>query len=463
MKKAITILLCAVMLISMIGCTGGKAKTYTVGFGRTDYTPDFPVEMAGFGNTMDRVSTGYLDPVYVTAIAFTDAQDNTAILLTADYLKSDMTITNSIRKAVTDETGIPEGNVMFAATHCHSTPNQDNPLIQRRVIDGAVAAVKEALADRTEAEIYIGTAKTEGLNFVRHYVQEAGTTVGDNYGSASSSPIVGHTTEVDNSAQLIRFVREGSKDIVLMNFQSHPTMTGGAAKTNISADFIGYCRLILEEKLDCDFAYFTGASGNVNPSSRIEEENIYGKDYKDHGKALADYAMETLESGMEKVDGGEVKILTQTYVGQAAHDDGDLLQYCSLIEKAYQEGGAGNAMKVGAEYGIHSVFHARAIQSRANVGDTISMDLSTISFGDLSFVIAPYEMFDTNGMFIKANTPYKMSFIVTCANAHFSYIASEQAFDYGCYEVDMRKFARGTAEDLANTYISMLTQMKTGA
>ena len=90
------------------------------------------------------------------------------------------------------------------------------------------------------------------------------------------------------------------------------------------------------------------------------------------------------------------------------------------------------------------------------------MVLNTLALGDLAFVFAPYEMFSENGKFIKENSPYAMTFVVTCSENHQGYLPSVNGFRVECYETHVTNYARGTAEDLANTYIEMLTAMKNG-
>ena len=462
MKKIIALCLLAALLISLGACAKENApKGMQVGCARSSFTPDFPVEMPGFGNTFERISNGYLDPVCVTALVFQDVDGNSAILLSVDLTEVEDTMTANVRKAVQEATGVPAENIMLAATHDHSAPNYANPAVVSLISESAVEASKEAMADMGVAEIYVGHAKTEGLTFVRHYVQDSGTYFGDNFGSASAGKIVSHTTEADRDAPLIRFVREGKKDIIVMNFQSHPTTTSGPTRTNISADFIGACRMEMEKRLDCHFMYFTGAAGNLNPNSRIEEENIHGKDWIDHGKALADYAIAALDS-MEKVDGGKIQVLTTNYTGEVNHSDDDKADYVAIVQAAAKTGGNSYAQQIGPQYGIHSVYHANAIASRMRLGATMDMKLSVLAVGDLAFVAAPYEMFDTNGMFIKENSPFKQTFIMECANDYYSYIPSAFGYEHGCYEADMTRFSPGTGEKLADEFVSMLNQLNAG-
>ena len=96
---------------------------------------------------------------------------------------------------------------------------------------------------------------------------------------------------MDNQLQLIKFSREEGKDIIMANFQMHPHRNGGSKNLNMTADIPGVFRTELENQLGVNVLYFTGASGNVNPTSRITEENIT-KDYIEQGKALAKYAID---------------------------------------------------------------------------------------------------------------------------------------------------------------------------
>lgn len=467
MKKIVVHILCAAMLL-LVACTPQAEKTaetdgvFKAGYGRANVTPKVSVGLTGFGNANTRKSDNLLSYLYLTCLAVTDGNDNTVLLYGVDGCTSDSDVTNALRYAVESATGIPGQNIMISATHSHSVPEITDPIFQSMLLEGAVESAEEALANLAPAKVQIGSVMTEKLNFVRHYVQENGAYVGNNFGNYDSSPIVDHVTKADGQMQLVRFERDG-KDIVVMNFQAHPTMTGSASKYDISADFVGACREKMEAELDCNFLYFTGAAGNLNTTSKIAEENIPGINYKLHGQTLAQYAIDAIDS-LTEVNSGQVKVLNQTFVGECDHSDGDLIKHIDVVYTAYNSGGAAAAQKAGAPYGINSIYHARAISRRAGTanGDSLKFEISTVSIGDVAFAFCPYEMFDTNGMTIKQDSPFKMTVICTLANDGFSYIAPEYAFDHGCYEVDMRYFVRGTAEKLVDSYLEMLHSMHEG-
>ena len=75
-------------------------------------------------------------------------------------------------------------------------------------------------------------------------------------------------------------------------------------------------------------------------------------------------------------------------------------------------------------------------------------------------VTAPYEMFSVNATHIKTNSPFDFTVVVTCSGVHRSYIPSQKAFEYGCYESTSAYYEPGTGELLADQYVAMLNQLK---
>ena len=80
---------------------------------------------------------------------------------------------------------------------------------------------------------------------------------------------------------------------------------------------------------------------------------------------------------------------------------------------------------------------------------TGEIELNVVRIGGFAFVAAPYEMFAANGMYIKAHSPFSMTFIVSKANGGFGYMPAKFAYANGGYEPDNTKYAIGTGELLA--------------
>ncbi len=474
--RKLALILCLVLLLGMFGCSGGDTPagttesqqvqteqtgdtaltTFSAGYARENVTPKSSVGLAGYGNDAERLSQGVIDDIYVTCVAVSDAEGNTVLLYTADFISIDQTYTSTIRNAVSKETDVPEENIFFSVTHTHSAPQCVSGNMSATVRKAAVNTAKEALKDRSPAQVQIGSVETKKLNFVRHYLTDKGTWMGDNYGGGTP---VSHETEADRELQLINFDREeGVKDITIVNFQAHPNISG---KFNmISADFVGACRTEYEKRTDCHFAYFQGASGNLNPTSYIGEENFSGtNDHMAHGKELARFAASVYKNKLEPVDSGAIKITSETYTAKVRKDTAEFAAAAVQFKQVYdQTGDVGLARQASGNL-VQSIYAVSAMNLRSRMGDSKDFTVAALSFGDVSFVVAPYEMFDTQGMFIKDNTPFKMTFIMGYANGMNYYIPSELSFEHGCYEVDNGWFVKGTGEELANLYVKMLNDL----
>ena len=443
------------------------ANKLSVGFGRASITPLESVPLGGYGNSHSRFSADVLSDLYAICIAVTDDDNNTVLLNEADHVSIPAEILNPLRQAVAEAVGVPMDHVMIGCTHTHSAPDihSEHPSIERHktYLQGQlVACAKEAMADRKPTTLSMTGTKTKGLSFVRHYVLEDGSYKGPNLNSLSKVPIAFHSSEPDAFMRLVKFTRGGGKDIVLINWQSHPTRTG-FKQFHVSADIIGVLRDEVEANLDCNCIYFSGASGNINPISFDPKENQYGN-YLSQGKALAECALSVKDS-FEPIESGKVRVLHQICKEPFNKPDVSLLETAQDVADYFARTNDHEASIAYAESkGLHSQYHARALLNRHKMaceGTThVDVTMTTCSFGDVAFVAAPYEMFDTNGKYIRDFSPFKATIIATLTNDAISYIPSAYGFLNDCYEGDCTRVAPGSGERLAQQYVKMLEKIK---
>ena len=434
MKRLLCVLLAVIFALSLCAC-GNKEQAkkegpmkapegkMLVGFGRVDLTPDSPMDLVGY--TENRMMTGVLDPIYATCVAITDTQGSTVLIYTVDTLDPGSSAVSLVRENVAKTTGISKDNLVISATHTHAAPRAANiPMY----VEKLTQAAQDALKDRAPATIQAGQTHTENMNFVRHYVTDRNKIIGNNFGTyQQDGQAIRHTTEADNQMQLIRFVREGKKkDVLMVNWQAHAKVTstnetqeGQATRSMLSADFIGFFRTYVEENTELLVAYYSGASGNLNPRSDIYNENRPGAAKVDvYSQLLGDYALEALDS-LQAVEAGSV-----------------------AVRRKQQE------------------------VNLAGSANTANQDITAISIGNIGFATVPFEMFDTNGMQIKDGSPYDITFVLTCCNNKDGYIPAQEVFDYNPgdarlmpYEVKSCAYAKGTAETVAQGLIDMLNEL----
>ena len=476
MKKIVSILLIAVLLLGLCACgaasgaEGGAAETtaaasggFRVGYGKADITPDGPVAMGGYGKADQRISKGVLSYLYATCIAITDADDNTILIYGLDLCGVGTAM--DFRKNVSEATGVPEENIMMSASHTHSAPDYSvatsgQGAALNKLKNGLIKAAETAMEDRKEAKMYGGSIETEGMNFVRHYLMNDGTYAGDNFGSTASG-YASHASEADSQLQLIKFVREGDNDIYLTNFQTHPHQTGGSSKYDLSADIVGEYRTNMEKALGCEVLYLSGAGGNINSHSRVKEEQAT-PDWKAWGVKMAEYAQKV---EFTELNTGKVQAATYEFQAAINHNDDQWASICDDLANRWNKGEITTAQlkELGLTYGVklNSPYHAQAIRSRAKMGNYNTFLIQAYSFGDVGLAAFPGEQFDTNGKFIKDNSPFAMTIVATKANGENGYFPSQFAFDVsGGYECDTTKYVPGTAEKLADQYVAMLTEQR---
>ena len=437
-----------------------------VGFSRVDITPEVYGPMGGHGNDARRICTGISDRIYGSVIAITDETGKTVLFCPCDIIHARASVADPTREAISAATGIPFDQIMICASHNHAGPSISAPHLDavqeyyRYFAKQLVKAAKEALADRLPAKAQIAQQMAPGMTFVRHYHMNDGTVAGPNSGSFASG-VKSHVTDADDQLQLMRFVREGGRDVLLVNWQCHVTIgAGDSTHTIMTADYPSVMRNHVEGTLGCHCGFFQGAAGNLVPSSKIPGEAIVPHERVAYGTRLAEYVIECAEK-FRDVEAGPIQVLKREYTGEIDHSDDHLAEKAHYVnEHLYDYPTAAERNKFVRDNGFNSFLHAGGVERRASMGATMSIDVYALTMGDIAFVTAPYEMFNSNGRFIKENSPYDMTFVCTCSNDTIDYLADITTFQYDCYEVNTRRMGAGTAEKVADLYVAMLKEMK---
>jgi hypothetical protein len=401
----------------------------------------------------------------VTCVALANGGE-TYLVYTLDYITASNDYTAPAEKLITEATGIPAERIIMNCTHTHSGPaiayDYDTIKPYREKFNkAALEAAEKAIADMSAAEIYAGSVETEGLVFVRHYEMDNGTFAGANYGSFSGS-IKGHAYQGDAAVQVIKFARsaEDKKDIILVSNPAHATAVSGTDRSLLSADIAYSVRDEVEKNTDSHVAYFIGAAGDQVPSSRITSEGSTN-DYLVYGQRMGKYITELIPT-LTKLETGPLELETQEYTGKTIKEGLGRLEDARAVRAVASKygNGAPETKAAVAQYNFSSVYQATAIVARNGRGETQTMTLNAMGLGELGIIFAPYEMFSENGKFVKENSPYALTFVVTCSEEHQGYLPSENGFRVECYESHVTAYERGTAESLADTFVSMLNKLK---
>ena len=469
MKKFMAILLTLITVLSLCACGGvlggGKeqGKGIEVGYWKESITPDFSVGMGGMSETITRKSQGKVSDIFLTCIAFREGEE-TILLYTIDMINTGDNVRSALREAIAQVTRIPGDKIFFGTTHTHSAPYygmKDLPgqRFDALFLKAAQVAAENAIADLAPAKIETAKTIIEKMNFVRHYELNDGSFAGSNFGDRTGLYPVGYGEATDPQMVLVKFDRgEDKKDVLLVNWQAHPANANSEdiGYYNISSDFVGPLRDKVEKDTGMLVAYFSGAEGNLQTNTWIEEDK-HGLNVKQYGEKLAEHAVAAL-ANLEPAENQGLKSTQIWHKVEINHEWDNRLEDAKEIYSIFQKGGGATAAnKRARELGFSSHFHAKSVISRSNMGKYGSLELNAFQVGGVGFVAGTYEMFSVAGTYIKENSPYDTTFIVT---ANMGYIASLRAFSYMSYEASTCKFVPGTSEALAEKFVELLSGLK---
>ena len=464
MKKIISLLMALCIVLGLCACggsAGGDQQTepqayagLQAGYARVDVSPATAVGMGGYGDNDTRLSTHIMDETYATCVALRQG-DTTFLIFTVDVCAAGDIIANQLRNGISAETGVPEENIIVGATHTHSAATWNGSTSA-----GCMTAAKEAIADLAPATMEIATTQLENMNFVRHYEMNDGTFYGSNFGSDFSG-FKKHVLDSDKQLSLVNMNREGKKDILMINWAAHPAAAarqhGDAGYTGISADFVGYMRKKVEMEAGVLVAYYTAASGNVNPKSLITSENTNNNtNYQSYGSTLGAMIIETMAL-LKPVENTEMKAAYSKFQVEIDHSWDHMAGQASEVVGIWKTKGLEAGHKLAREYGMSSAYHANAIVGRGSYKGDQFKHLYALSIGPVALINNDYEMFSDHGLYVKENSPFEMTFIVTGCSG---YIANEAAYDYRSYESDTSPYVKGTGEKLAEEMARLLNTMK---
>ena len=426
MKKILSLLLCAVLVLSLfVGCGASEKKdgekkieSFSVGYAKADITPTDSVPLRGYGDAMERFSEGFLEPLYATCVAFADTDGTKVLLISTDMTNSANEMTQKAREMISEATGVPFSHIYFTASHSHSAPDysQNVPSIstfityfQEQVVQGA----KDALADLSPATMETGFTRVDRANTVRHYLLANGKYQGRAVGTLPKDQLIGHATKVDNLLQVVKFTRESDTDVILVNWCGHPMGVEDTIYKMAGPNYPGIIRQTLEAKYDCEVSFVLSGSGNVNNGSQIKGE-VDQNSYVDLGERLAGEVSNVIETGLTP----------------------------GKLDKIYVSENLWNAMNL--------------------KGFEQALPLYAFSIGDWACVTAPFEIFDTNAMAVRDASKFKMTFYASCANESYGYLPTPASYGWEItYEAQITKFPAGTAEALQEQLIKQLDDIFT--
>ena len=403
------------------------------GFARLDVTPPLGAELSGYFYV--RHAKGVLDPLELNAVAVSNGTD-TVILMAIDFIGIRLNYMNALKAIITERTGVPADHILIAALHQHTScciaDGRETNLTDKTYLDVLFRkfgdAAQMAIDDLKEASVSVAAQDVaEPIAFVRRYFTADG---GVATNPSSKLTLTGRCDEADNTMRLVRFHREGAKDIAILNFSTHPDVIGGEY---MSADWPGFTRRFVEKDIpDVSCLFFTGCQGDSNHIDffKPKDQRMKGERYEHSrymGRTVADAVVKAWDNTTE-VSGDEIS--GQFTVVYNRTNTVDIEKY-DEYKAWYSDYEAG---KLDPKPHITELAYATRIINLRTSPIFRPVPLTVIRFGDVVLTGFGGEAFTAYGQMTRDLASGKFVVCAVCANGYEGYLPTEKAFQQGGYE-----------------------------
>ncbi len=412
---------------------------FKCGFYEREITPPLGCHLSGYGNIRQAVDVK--DRLMAKAFVVSDGKETVA-MLALDALRAHREIRDAVAKRVSEFTGIPEENVLLAATHSHTgipDPSFDNDpevghcqahyfdVFTNIIADTAILAYKRM----QESEMTFGIGNVEGISFCRDYIMK-NSTPRTNPGRLNPD-IVGPASETDNELPVL-FVKSANGENLgaIVSFACHLDCVGGL---EFSGDFASELSKQMKKVYGEDFVtvFFMGTAGDINHFNVNVE-----KDAPDHfrrmGRKIAGEAIKTIAFA-EPVEGDCLICRFRTI--QIPRREVTEEQYAHarhVIATIKEEDGARLAAD-GVKTNMYHLMMARKLLSvMAEVPEINDVSLHYIKIGELELFGFPSEVYCYFGRDVKAKCGNEKRMVISYCNGLFGYIPTRELFYDTIYE-----------------------------
>jgi neutral ceramidase len=421
------------------------ATDLKAGVARVTVTPPIGIPMFGFAGRGP--AAGIHDDLTATALVLEgpraepsgDGQGtgvNRMAIIACDLLFLRAEEVRLVREAIARLTDVPPDQVVIACSHSHygplTEPDRDEQGSQvesylANLVHVLAGAVSMARANVAPCRLGFGQGEVRiGINR-RERTADGQIILGQN-------PI----GPVDPRVAVLRIdSADGSPLAAVLNYACHPVSLGGKC-TDISADFPGAARRLVEEQTGAMCLFLQGATGNINSllmgwdwthlarlglplgaeAARVYWSAAPGNEPADSGLAAASSRLQlspllpsSIAEGQETVSMLERE---RERLNQAG-DEGALWWAERRLERARR--------------GLEALRGGTPIPP-------VEAELMALRLSDsVGVVTAPGEIFTEIGQSIVARSPFDHTLYATYANGTIQYVPTRAAYAEGGYEV----------------------------
>jgi neutral ceramidase len=425
------------------------------GFAERDITPAIGMEQpGGYGKSFHRT---FHDPCKVRAAVFDDGKKRVALVGT-DTLIIPRKVVLDAREQIAKQCGIPADCVMVGASHSHSSgpvgmiqPGEldfASPLVQKLAYEessmanaGYVQVVTKAIvdavvwADKTKAPASLGfcTGLEDKVSFNRRMKMKNGLAY--SHPGPGNPDIVGYAGPIDPEVGVIAaWDMNGALLGTVVNFACHATTSPGG----ISANWIQYLEQTIQGALQsrAPVVFLQGACGDITQVDNLSPYQRPGPEEwsKLVGGRVGAEAVKVILA-MPKTTDAKLDAKQKVWPIKRRIPSPENVQRCLAIVQAPKNPADPTEWTFAKEIVM--------LDALVKKEPSCEVEVQAIQVGPVVCVSNPAEYFVENGLRIKQQSGFPMTFPTELANGCTGYVPTEEAFgpNGGGYETRLTYYS----------------------
>lgn len=429
------------------------------GLARIDLTPAGPVWMDGM--LRSHRSSGVHDPIGAKALVLSPGEQSSdaCAIISLDVCAMSSPDCQAIRVMIEKQTGIPYDRIIVAATHNHSGPATFGFFCPREdaytqdLASKIAAMVKKATETQVLAAVGCGAGAEDSISHYRRLLADDGHVVMN--WEPWPGRIVRALGSIDPDLGVLKVVAADARAQslgLLFNHAGHPNVMSGD-NYQLSADYPGRTEALLEREYGGTALFVNGAQGTMDIDG-LKDRDWVGIERV--ARALAGAVKKTAQAIIPRPR-VRLRVGSHRYTVPA--------RKISDKEKAWAEeiikktGGAVQPVAdgVGDDYKAAHYLKCWQVQHQA-----IPLEQVCLAIDDYAFISFPGELFTEIGLWIKAVSPFRHTYILGLANGYVGYIPTPRAIAEGGYEPAVRQTDDSAAEIIVAQSLALLRSVHGG-
>ena len=424
-----------------------ESDVLLVGTGQVEITPPVGAPLAG--GLRPRKSEGVQDPLYAKAIVLESGGQRLAYVV-LDLIALCRAEGDAGVALASQKTGIPEENIVWAATHTHTGPytaplySNEQETVDREWLATIPSRFAQCVCDADNFKAPVHMIRASGYNLRvsqnRRVRLKDGREINVwNLANLSDDlQCVGAAGPVDPEIGILAFGDQGGKLVaVLFHFALHTNTNFGPC---FSADYPAVVASRLAERFGAQVAtlFVPGACGDLNTP---------GLTYRQVGDLLAEGIAARL--AQFEPHAGPVRL-------------GALKREVDVPFRDFSVDQEGRIQSSGWPPEAQEVFRREVEIMRAEGVTQAQTILQAWHIGQVAFVSLPGELFVEWGLKVKTESPFPWTYPVELGGDYLGYLVTRQAWEAGGYESLVATTAKPSVEGVAHmveTGLAMLTEL----